>query len=105
MFRRLSHLAWIMVLTLATGSPALAAQITRVVHSRDLDLNSQAGLNALRIRVFRAASFVCRRQTLGSYAPDAYAQCLHETVRDAQPQVRAIVAAARAASDTRLASR
>jgi len=60
MLRKTSALAATMVLTFLTGSPALAQQISRVVHHYDLDFTGRAGTRAFRHRLQHAVNTVCR---------------------------------------------
>jgi len=60
MFRKTSALAATMLLTFVTGSPVLAAPISRVVRYHDLDLTTPAGTKAFRHRLQRAVDMVCR---------------------------------------------
>ena len=108
MFKRNSILATTVLLTFVTGSPALAEQISRtVVHYHDLDLNNRVGVHALRQRVQRAASYVCRMTDLRStLLPRVDPDCREMALAGAEPQIqRAVIEAARTASDTELASR
>lgn len=97
MIRRASVMACTMLLTFVTGSPALAEQISRAVHYRDLDLTTQAGVRIFRNRMRRAATLMCRQDHQGaSRAELVDLDCRRAALAKAEEEVRRAVRAAEA---------
>ncbi len=76
----------------ATGADIDTVTATRVVYTRDLDLNTAWGQRTLRHRIQRAASEACdylndRYVTIDSNSPD----CYRRAVRDGMEQAEAMV--------------
>lgn len=65
MYRKTIFTAVSLLLTVATGCPATAQQITRVVSFQDLNLTTPDGVETLHRRISHAINFVCRRATPG----------------------------------------
>ncbi len=65
MYRRATVIAFTTLLTLVTGCPATAQQISRVVSYHDLDLTNATGVRTLRHRLARAVNLVCRVPRVG----------------------------------------
>lgn len=88
MFRKTSTLAATLLLTFVTGSPALAEQISRVVHYYDLDLTSRAGTRTLRHRLQHAVNAVCRAPSPASPLTGSEDQdCRAEAMARVRPQM------------------
>jgi UrcA family protein len=88
MFRKTSALAATLLLTLATGSPALAEQITRIVHYHDLDLTTRTGTRTFRHRLQRAVNRVCRAPSPAAPLTGSEDQdCRAEVMAKVQPQM------------------
>lgn len=107
MLRRSSTVAATLLLTILTGSPALAETLSRVVHYGDLDLTNRVGVKTLRSRVYRAANWVCSLpETSGSILPPVDQNCHREAMAAAEPRIqRAVIDAARTVTDIELAAR
>ena len=107
MFRKTSIVAFTTLLTLATGCPATAQQISRVVSYHDLDLTRAPGVKALRHRLTRAVNYVCRVPRTGDNLIQSEDQdCRAEVMAKVQPEMMvAIELAAQRAADTKVASR
>jgi len=104
MYRKYAFATVTALLTLATGCPATAQQITRVVSYRDLDLTSPAGIKTLRLRLASAVNRVCRPvgdSLLGSETQ----QCRAQALSDVEPRVLDAVQLAEQRTEIRLASR
>jgi UrcA family protein len=107
MYRNFSIVALTTILTLVTGCPATARQISRTVSYHDLDLTSAPGVKALRHRLTRAVNYVCRVPRVGDhllYGEDQ--DCRAEVMAKVQPTMMvAIELAAQRAAATKVASR
>ncbi len=107
MYRRASLIAFTTLLTLVTGCPATAQQISRVVRYQDLDLTSPTGVRTLRHRLTRAVNLVCRLPNAGGHLARAEDQdCRKEAANAALPKMLgAIEIAQKRAGDKQIASR
>jgi UrcA family protein len=107
MYRRATLIAFTTLLTLVTGCPATAQQISRVVSYHDLDLTNATGVRALRHRVARAVNLVCRLPRAGDDLIRAEDQdCRKEAANTALPKMLgAIEIAQKRAGEKQLASR
>jgi UrcA family protein len=107
MYRRATVIAFTTLLTLVTGCPATAQQISRVVSYHDLDLTSATGVRTLRHRLARAVNLVCRVPRVGDDLIKAEDQdCRKEAANTALPKMLgAIEIAQKRAGDKQLASR
>ena len=102
-YRRRSSLALALAALLAAGGTSLARAgetgwVSQHVSASDLNLRTSAGQAELRHRVALAALKVC----VAAWDGDLPSDCAWQARRGAQPQVDALVAAAR--SDTAVAS-
>jgi|GEM_PF-2817300 UrcA family protein len=78
----------------ATAAPAFADETdtsAMTVNTSDLDLTTSAGVTALHKRIYAAASHVCRATSFGDNF--AFEACRTETLQDALPRMRQLVAA------------
>jgi UrcA family protein len=106
MLRKTTTTLATMALFLATGSPAIAQQITRTVSYHDLDLTTAIGTKQLRQRLRTAVNYVCRRVApVDTLFRSENQQCRFQLTRATKPQVdRAILLAERRA-ETQYAAR
>ena len=111
MYRKLVFATAPLLLTLATGSPAVAQEIvqhiTRVVSYHDLNLTRSADVKTFHRRLTRAVNFVCRYKTPGDPMLGAEDNaCRKQALSDLQPQVlNAIAKAESRAANIQLAAR
>jgi len=107
MIRKTAFTAFTLLLTIVTGCPATAQQLTRVVSYHDLDLSTQKGVRTLRHRLTHAVNYVCRFAHAGDdMLKSENQQCREDVAAAIKPRMtHAIeIAQARAAS-TQFASR
>ena len=107
MYRKFAVAAFTALLTVATGCPATAQQITRVVSYRDLDLTRPAGVRTLRHRLVSAVNLVCRvRPAGGSLLGVEDQECRSQALSDVESRMlHAVELAEKRAAETRIASR
>lgn len=107
MYRKFALIVFTALLTVATGCPATAQQITRVVRYRDLDLTNPAGVKALRHRLVSAVNRVCRLEPAGGSRLGAEDQdCRAQALSDVEPRMlHAVELAKKQAAEVQLASR
>lgn len=107
MYRRASLIAFTTLLTLVTGCPATAQQISRAVRYQDLDLTSATGVRTLRHRLTRAVNLVCRLPSVGGHLTRSEDQdCRKEAASAALPKMLGVIEIAqKRAGDKQLASR
>lgn len=107
MYHRASLIAVVTLLTLVTGCPATAQQISRVVHYQDLDLTSPTGVRTLRHRLARAVNLVCRLPRAGDHLTNSEDQdCRKEAAKAVLPKAQgAIEIAQKRAGDKQLTAR
>ena len=107
MYRKATIVAFTTVLTLVTGCPATAQQISRVVSYHDLDLTNATGVKTLRHRLARAVNYVCRAPRADEHLlPIEDQDCRAEVMAKVQPEMMvAIELAAQRSADTKVASR
>jgi len=107
MYRKFAFTAFTALLTVATGCPATAQQITRVVSYRDLDLTRPAGIKVLRQRLASAVNRVCRLEPApGSRLGTVDQKCRTQALSDVEPRmVNAVELAEKRAASVQLASR
>ncbi len=107
MYRRASLIAFTALITLVTGCPATAQQISRVVHYQDLDLTSSTGARTFRHRLARAVNLICRLPVANGHLTRIEDQdCRKDASNAALPKMLgAIETAQKRAGDKQLASR
>ena len=107
MYRKTIFTATTLLLTIVTGCPATAQQLTRAVSYHDLDLTSPKGVKALRHRLSRAVGYVCRFASAGDQMLKSESQqCREDVAAAVKPaMVHAIELAQARASATQFASR
>jgi UrcA family protein len=111
MYRKLVFVTAPLLLTLATGSPAIAQdivqRITRVVSYHDLNLARPADVKTFHHRLMRAVNFVCRYKRPGDPMLGAEDNaCRKQALSDVQPKVlNAIAKAESRAANIELAAR
>ena len=107
MYRKAVGTAATLLLTIVTGCPATAQQLTRVVSYHDLDLTRPAGARELRRRLTRAANYVCRFQSAGDdLIKSPNQQCRDDVMAEVKPKMVHAVALAQArAASTEFAAR
>jgi len=107
MYRKFALTAFTALLTVATGCPATAQQITRVVSYRDLDITTPAGVRALRHRLVKTVNAICRVPAAGGHLLGAEDQdCRVQALSDVEPRMlRAVALAEKRAAGVQLASR
>jgi len=101
MYRKTIFTAATLLLTIVTGCPATAQQLTRVVSYHDLDLTTPSGVRTFHRRLSRAAGFVCRFAHAGNdMLKSENQQCREDVAAANKPKMkRAIeIAEARAAT-------
>ena len=91
----------------ATGCPAAAQQLTRVVSYHDLDLTKPSGVRTLRRRLTRAVNYVCRFASAGDDLLKSENQdCREQVMRETHPKLLgAIALAKKRAAQSQFASR
>ena len=107
MYRKTILSAATLLLTIVTGCPAAAQQITTVVRYHDLDLTTRSGARALRHRLRHAVNYVCRFQHAGDdMLKSENQECREEVAAAVNPKMaRAIELAEERAAATEFASR
>ena len=107
MVRKIFDSALVVVLLIATGSPAMAQEVRRAASYHDLNLTSTAGVRELRRRVAKAVSYVCKNTVVGDPMLDVQGTaCRQELTKQVETQViQAVEIAQRKAEPVRLASR
>jgi UrcA family protein len=111
MYRKLVFVTAPVLLTLVTGSPAVAQDIvqrlTRVVSYHDLNLTRPADVKTFHRRLTRAVNFVCRYKRPGDPLLGAEDNaCRKQAMSDVQPKVlNAIAKAESRAANIELAAR
>ena len=94
------------LLTIATGCPATAQQLNRVVSYRDLDLAGPAGAKAFHRRIQRAINAVCRRPSPAYPLTGVQDQeCRAEVTARAQPKMLDAILLAETRAASQLAAR
>lgn len=107
MYRKTIFTAATLLLTIATGCPATAQQLTRVVSYHDLDLTSAKGVKTLRHRLARAVGYVCRFASAGDQMlKSENQQCREDVAAAVKPKMAHAIEVAQArAAATQFASR
>jgi UrcA family protein len=107
MVRMTTLTAFTLALTAATGFPATAQQLTRVVSYRDLDLATAHGARTFRHRVAHAVNYVCRFAHAGDdMLKSENQQCRENVAAAIKPKMTRAIEIARARSAaTEFASR
>ena len=107
MYRKAIGTAATLLLTIVTGCPATAQQLTRVVSYHDLDLTRPAGARELRRRLTRAVNYVCRFQSAGDQLlKSENQQCREDVMADVAPKATHAIALAQSrAAATQFAAR
>ena len=106
MYRKFTIVAFTALLTLVTGCPATAQQISRVVTYHDLDLTRAPGVKTLRHRLTRAVNYVCRAPRVGDHLIQGEDQdCRAEVMAKVQPEMMVAIELAAQRADTKVASR
>jgi UrcA family protein len=106
MYRKTVGTAVTLLLTVVTGCPATAQQLTRVVSYHDLDLTRPAGARELRRRLTRAANYVCRFQSAGGdFLKSPNQQCREDVMADVAPKAAHAIELAQTRAATEFASR
>ena len=106
MVRKIASIALTLILTAATGSPAIAQEVRRAASYHDLDLSSLAGVRELRRRVHKAVGYVCKVTVVSDSMLDQTLACRQDLMRQAEPQIaRAVETAQLRAGAIRLAGR
>lgn len=107
MVRRPAFTALTLLLTVATGCPATAQQLTRVVSYHDLDLTTDSGMRTFRHRLTHAVNYVCRFAHAGNgMLKSENQQCREDVAAAVKPSMsRAIEIAQARAAATQFASR
>ena len=107
MIRKTAFTAFTLLLTIVTGCPATAQQLTRVVSYHDLDLTTESGVRTFRHRLAHAVNYVCRFAHAGNDMLKSENQRCREDVAAAiKPRMtRAIETAQARAAATEFASR
>ena len=107
MYRKTVFTAATLLLTIVTGCPAAAQQITSVVRYRDLDLTTRNGVRTLRHRLRHAVNYACRFPHAGDDTLESENQeCREEATAAVSPRMaRAIELAEERAAATEFASR
>jgi len=99
--------AFTLLLTVVTGCPATAQQLTRVVSYRDLDLATNQGVRTFRHRLAHAVNYVCRfAYAGGDMLKSENQQCREDVAAAIKPKMtRAIELAQTRAAAIELAAR
>lgn len=107
MLRKTAFTAFTLLLTVFTGCPATAQQLTRVVSYHDLDLTTNQGVRTFRHRLAHAVSYVCRFAHAGSdMLKSENQQCREDAAAAVKPKMTRAIEIARArAAATAFASR
>jgi UrcA family protein len=107
MVRKTAFTAFTLLLTVVTGCPATAQQLTRVVSYRDLDLATAQGAQTLRHRLAHAVNYVCRFARAGdSLLKSENQQCREDVAAAIRPKMNHAIELAQArAAATEFASR
>jgi UrcA family protein len=107
MYRKFALAAFTALLTVATGCPATAQQVSRVVSYRDLDLTTPSGIRTLRRRLVSTVNRICRVPAASAPllgVPDQ--DCRAQALSDVEPRMlHAVELAEKRAAETQLASR
>lgn len=107
MYRKTVFTAVTLLLTVVTGCPATAQQLTRTVSYHDLDLTTAKGVRTFRHRLSLAVGFVCRFASAGNdMVKSQNQQCREDVAAQIKPKmVHAIELAQARAAATEFASR
>jgi UrcA family protein len=106
MYRKTLSTIALSLLTIATGCPATAQQISRVVQYRDLDLASPLGAQKFRHRLQRAIDLVCRRPDPAHPMTGAQDQdCRKEVAGHVRPRMLEAIELAEARAAAQIATR
>jgi UrcA family protein len=106
MYRKTVFTAVTLLLTVVTGCPATAQQLTRVVSYHDLDLTTPRGVRTLRHRLARAVGYVCRFAHAGDdMLKSENQQCREDVAATAKPRIRQAIEIAQTRAATEYAAR